>query len=316
MMQKNSKILVLGHKGMVGSAVRKALYGAGFTNVITVDRNVVDLTVHKDVNSAFTFHRPEYVILAAAKVGGIYANESHGGDFIRDNILISTNVIECCRIHSVKKLVYLGSSCIYPRDSSQPVTESSLLTGPLEETNMGYAIAKIAGIKMCQLYRKQYGCNFISLIPTNLYGENDNFDPVYSHVIPGMINKIHRAMINRLPTVELWGDGTPRREFLHVNDLADAILFLMENYDDGEIINVGTGTDIELKELAQLIKDVVQYKGRIEWNSNFKNGTPRKQLDVSKLRSLGWVHKTNLSEGIKDTYDWYLKNYYTLRKNK
>ena len=313
-MEKNSKIMVLGHRGMVGSAVYNLLRSMKYTNVMVLDKKIADLTVFKEVSSAFSVLKPEYVILAAAKVGGIYANESFGGDFIRDNILISTNVIECCRIHKVKKLAYLGSSCIYPREAAQPIKESELLTGPLEETNIGYAIAKIAGIKMCQLYHKQHGCNFISLMPTNLYGENDNFDPYHSHVIPGMMNKFHSAKVKKEEFVELWGDGTPRREFLHVNDLADAIVFLMNNYDDPEIINVGTGEDIALNELAVIMKDTVKFNGEIRWNTNFKNGTPRKLLDVSKLHSLGWRHKTELAEGIKNTYDWYINNYYILRK--
>jgi len=313
-MKKNSEILVLGHKGLVGSAIVNELKNQGYTNILTLSRLSADLTDFKETISAFKYHMPEYVILAAAKVGGIYANDIQSADFIRENLQISVNVIEACRQINVKKLVYLGSSCIYPKFANQPINESEFMTGELEETNIGYATAKIAGIKMCQLYNKQYYCNYISIMPTNLYGENDNYDPVNSHVIPGMINKFHEAKINKEKSVTLWGDGTPKREFLYVKDMAIATIFLLKNYNSPEIVNVGTGEDIALSELAEIIKNVVGYTGDIIWNSNFKNGTPRKLLDVKKIHDLGWTHKTNLTEGIKTTYEWFLANYYNLRK--
>jgi GDP-L-fucose synthase len=313
-MEKNSKILVLGHNGLVGSALLKELKAQGFYNIITVARNVADLTNYKEVFSAFCYHMPDYVVNCAGKVGGIYANDNQGADFIRENLQISINVIEACRQIHVKKLVYLGSSSIYSKDIIQPINESEFMHGTLDESTIGYATAKIAGIKMCQLYNKQYYSNFISLIPPNVYGENDNFDLVNSHVIPGMMVKFENAKMNKDSSVVLWGDGTPKREFLYAGDLAKAIIFLMNEYNSPEIINVGTGIEIELKELANIIKSVVGYTGKIEWNEHFKNGMDRKLLNVKKINDLGWKSETNLTEGIKTTYEWFINNYYTCRK--
>jgi GDP-L-fucose synthase len=308
-MNKSDKIYVAGHNGLVGSEIYKKLKENGFENIITRSHKELDLTRQWDTEHFFQDVRPDYVFLAAAKVGGIYANSTFAADFIYENLAVECNIIKSCYDYKVKKLLYLGSSCIYPRDCPQPIKEEYLLTGPLEKTNDGYAIAKIAGITMCQKFNQQYGTNFISLMPTNLYGSiNDNYDLKNSHVLPAMIRKFHDAKINNSPFVELWGSGTPYREFLHVSDLADAVLFLMNNYDSSEIINVGSGTEISIKYLAFIIKDTVNYKGQVQFNPSYPDGTPRKFLDTSKLRKLGWKPKIDLYDGIKSTYEELLKH--------
>jgi GDP-L-fucose synthase len=305
-MEKTSKIFVAGHRGLVGSAIVRALEAAGYTNVIKKTRSELDLLDQKAVADFFATEKPEYVFDAAAKVGGILANKEHPAEFIHQNLVIQNNVIHNAYLSGVKKLVFLGSSCIYPKLSPQPIKEEYLLTGPLEPTNDAYAIAKIAGIMMCQSYNKQYGTNFISLMPTNLYGPNDNFDLESSHVLPALIRKFHEAKENGAPNVTLWGTGSPMREFLHVDDLADAAVFLMQKYDGSEIVNVGTGEDVTIKELAGFIRDAVGYAGELVWDTDKPDGTPRKLLDVSRLHSLGWKHRISLETGIKDTYEWYL----------
>jgi len=315
-MNSNSKILVAGSTGMVGSAILKNLQSKGYENIYSAPRSHFDLTKQEDVERYFHANEPEYVFLAAAKVGGILANKKYTADFIRDNLLIQTNIIDAAYRYGVKKLLFLGSSCIYPKFPNIPITEDQLMTGPLEPSNDSYAIAKIAGIKMCQAYREQYGFNAISAMPTNLYGPNDNFDLETSHVLPALMRKCHQGK-DRLdhdlggpfiPSIVLWGDGSPRREFLHVNDLADACVFLMQNYDQPEHINVGTGEDLTIKELAETIADVVGFDGEFVWNTDKPNGTPRKLLDTSKINSLGWYPTIGVRRGIKETYDWYLEN--------
>jgi GDP-L-fucose synthase len=306
-MKNDSKILVAGAYGMVGRAIVKNLEKNGYTNIIKGTRDDVDFTDQDETERYFCSEEPEYVFLAAAKVGGIMANKRYKADFLTENLQIQTNIIQSSYNFGVNKLLFLGSSCIYPKLATQPITEDQLMTGPLEPTNDGYALAKIAGIKMCQAYNEQYGFNAISLMPTNLYGPNDNFDLETSHVLPGFIAKFHNAKESgEIPL--MWGDGSPFREFLHVDDLADACLFLMENYDSPEIINVGTGKDITIKELAKTIAKVVGYEGDIAWDTNKPNGTPRKLLNVDKLHSLGWKHSIELEAGLKKTYEWYLKN--------
>ncbi len=307
-MEKNAKIYVAGHRGLVGSAIVRALEANGFNNIITKTRSELDLLDTKAVTDFFATEKPEYVFLAAAKVGGIMANKTHPADFIRDNLIIQNNIIDNAHKNKVKKLLFLGSSCIYPKLAPQPIKEEYLLTGALEPTNDAYAIAKIAGIMMCQSYRKQYGDNFISVMPTNLYGINDNFDLETSHVLPALIRRFHEAKINNVPSVTLWGSGSPMREFLYVDDLASACLHLMETYNEGEIVNIGTGEDITIKELAETIQEVVGYKGKTEWDTTKPDGTPRKLLDVSKLHALGFYHTTGLKDGIVSTYNWYLKS--------
>lgn len=307
-MEKTSKIFVAGHRGLVGSAIVRALEAAGYTNIIRKNRAELDLLDQKAVADFFATEKPEYVFDAAAKVGGILANKEHPAEFIYQNLVIQNNIIHNAYWNGVKKLVFLGSSCIYPKLATQPIKEEYLLTGSLEPTNDAYAIAKIAGIMMCQSYNKQYGTNFISLMPTNLYGPKDNFDLTSSHVLPAMIRKFHEAKVNNSPSVPLWGTGSPMREFLHVDDLADAAVYLMNNYDGSEIVNVGTGEDVTIKELAELIRDTVGYTGELDWDTTKPDGTPRKLLDVSRLHSLGWKHKIPLPEGVKDTYNWYLAN--------
>lgn len=306
-MNKDSKIYVAG-TGLVGSAIIRNLKGNGYKNIITRTHKELDLTNQFEVDLFFKIEQPEYVFLAAAKVGGIGANSNFPVEFIMENIQIETNVIKYSYENNVKKLLMLGSSCIFPRNCPQPIKEEYLLTGELELTNEPYAIAKIAGIKMCQAYSKQYGCNFISVMPTNLYGQNDNFDLQNSHVLPALIRKIHEAKYNNKEYVEIWGTGTPLREFLHVDDLADACIFLMNNYNNSEIVNIGTGKEISIKDLAELIKQIVGYQGEIHFDSTKPDGTPRKLLDVSRLSSLGWKYKFELEDGIRQTYDWYLKN--------
>lgn len=308
-MNKNSKIFVAGHRGLVGSAIVRALQKDGFTSLILKMHEELDLTNQSAVEDFFTKEQPEYVFLSAAKVGGIMANKTFPADFIYNNLTIQTNIIQCAYTHKVKKLLFLGSSCIYPKLCPQPIKEGYLLTSELESSNKAYAVAKIAGIIMCQSYNKQYGTNFISLMPTNLYGPNDNFDLENSHVLPAMIRKFHEAKISGSPSVTLWGTGSAKREFLHVDDLAEASLFLMQNYDDSSIINVGTGEDATIKELAEKIKESVGYEGEIVWDTTKPDGTPRKLLDVSKLHNLGWKHSISLNDGITSTYKWFKDNY-------
>lgn len=307
-MKKESKIYVAGHRGLVGSAIVRKLQSEGYANIITRTRKELDLLDQKAVTEFFANEKPEYVFLAAAKVGGIMANKDYPADFIYKNLQIQNNIIHNSYLNKVTKLVFLGSSCIYPKLAEQPIKEEYLMTGPLEPTNDAYAISKIAGIKMCQSYNKQYGTDYISLMPTNLYGPNDNFDPESSHVLPALIRRFHEAKEINSPSVTVWGSGSPMREFLHVDDLADASVHLMNNYDSTEIVNVGTGEDVTIRELAELIKEIVGYKGELIWDTSKPDGTPRKLLDVSKLHNLGWKHSIELKNGIKDTYEWYLKS--------
>jgi GDP-L-fucose synthase len=306
-MKLDSKIFVAGHNGMVGSAIVRRLTELGYTNIITLNKSKLNLLDQNEVDNFFRKVGPEYVFLAAAKVGGINANQTQKADFLYENLMIQTNVIKSSYSYDVKKLIFLGSSCIYPKMSPQPIKEEYLLTGSLEPTNDAYAIAKITGIKMCQSYNEQYDTNFISVMPTNLYGPNDNYDLNNSHVLPAMIRKFHEAKIEGKQSVELWGTGTPMREFLYVDDLADACIHLMLNYNESEIVNIGTGQDVTIKELALTISDIVDYKGDINFNSDMPDGTPRKLLDVSKLSGLGWKYKTTLLEGIKKAYNDYVK---------
>lgn len=307
-MEKNDLICVLGYKGLVGSAIIRYLESNGYTNLIKIDKNEVDLINQAATEKFFKENTPEYIFLAAARVGGILANSTYPADFIYDNLMIQTNVINSAHKCKVKKLLFLGSSCIYPKFAKQPMKEEYLLTDKLEPTNIAYAIAKIAGIIMCQSYSKQYGDNFISIMPTNLYGQNDNFDLVTAHAMPMLIRKFHEAKVNDKEYVEMWGTGAPYREFLLVDDLADAAVFLMKNYDSPEIINVGTGKDITIKDLGSLIKEIVGYTGDIKFDTSKPDGTPKKQLDISRLLDLDWKPKTSLRDGIKQTYEWYVKN--------
>lgn len=307
-MEKNSKIYVAGHKGLVGSAITRRLQAEGYSNLIFRTFEELDLMDQVATAKFFETEKPEYVFLAAAKVGGIKANDDFRADFIYQNLQVQNNVIYNAYKNGVKKLLFLGSSCIYPRDCPQPIKEEYFMTGPLEKTNDAYAIAKIAGIKMCESFNKQYGTKFISVMPTNLYGPNDNFDLESSHVLPALIRKFHDAKTQNKNEVVMWGTGKARREFLYVNDLADACVYLINNYSESEIVNIGTGEDIEIAELANLIKEIVGFEGQIAKDLNKPDGTPRKLLDVSKLHSLGWKHKTSLEDGIKKTYDWFLEN--------
>lgn len=306
-MDKNSKIYIAGHRGLVGSALLRELKKEGYNNIITRTHLELDLTRQSDVEKFFATEKPEYVFLAAAKVGGIVANSKYPASFIYNNLIIQTNVIDSAYKNQVKKLLFLGSSCIYPRLAPQPIKEEYLLTGELEPTNKAYAIAKIAGIIMCQSYAKEYGMNAISVMPTNLYGENDNFDLESSHVLPAMIRKFDDAKKNSLKEIVLWGSGSPKREFLHVDDLASACVFLMNEYSSPEIVNIGSGEDLSILELANIVKKCVGYEGNIVWDSSKPDGTPRKLLDISKLKALGWSPKINLNDGIKRTYEWYKK---------
>jgi GDP-L-fucose synthase len=312
-MNKDASIFVAGARGLVGSAICRTLAARGFTRVLAPSRALLDLRVRAAVEAFFAAERPDYVFMAAAKVGGIVANESYPADFIRDNLEIQTNVIDAAYRAGTRKLCFLGSSCIYPRLAPQPLQESSLLTGPLEPTNQWYAVAKIAGIKMCQAYALQHGFNAISVMPTNLYGPGDNFDSQTSHVVPALLRKFHAARESGAKEASAWGSGTPRREFLYVDDLADALCFLMEHYDSPEIINVGWGEDVTIAELAELIAGVVGFRGAIVFDRSKPDGTPRKLLDVGKMTSLGWRPSTRLTDGIRATYDWYLKNAKQLR---
>jgi GDP-L-fucose synthase len=306
--EKSAKIYVAGHRGMVGSSIVRGLQKRGFTNLITRNSSELDLKNQQAVDDFFALEQPEYVFLAAAKVGGIVANNTYRADFLYENLAIQNHVIHASYQNAVKKLMFLGSSCIYPKLAPQPLKESYLLTGPLEPTNEPYAIAKIAGIKMCEAYRDQYGCNFISVMPTNLYGPNDNYSLENSHVLPAMIRKFHEAKQNKLPSMTLWGTGSPMREFLHADDLAEACLYLMENYNEKELVNVGTGEDVTIKELALLVQQIVGFEGEIIWDTSRPDGTPRKLMDVSKLHALGWKHQIQLKEGIQMAYQDFLTN--------
>lgn len=307
-MNKSDKIYVAGHRGLVGSAIVRSLKAKGYTNIISRTHKELNLTNQQDVTDFFETQRPDIVILAAAKVGGINANNTTPAEFAYENMQIQCNVIKCAHDYQVKKLLFLGSTCIYPKMAPQPIPEDALLTGPLEETNEAYAIAKIAGLEMCKFYKRQYGDNFISCMPTNLYGPYDNYDLQGSHVMPAMIRKFHDAMVNGDPSVELWGTGTPLREFLYVDDMADACVFLLENYDGEQHVNIGMGKEVTIKELAQTVKRIVGYQGEIVWNNEMPDGTPRKLTDVTKLHNLGWTHKIELEEGVQLAYDWFKEN--------
>jgi GDP-L-fucose synthase len=307
-MDSESKVFVAGNRGLVGSAIVRNLIARGYKNIYSAPRTHFDLRDQNDVEKYFEVNRPEYVFLAAAKVGGIKANNDYPVQFIRDNLQIQTNVIDAAYRHGVKKFVFLGSSCIYPKFATQPITEDQLMTGLLEPTNDAYAIAKIAGIKMCQAYYAQYGFKAISLMPTNLYGPNDNFDLENSHVLPALIRRFHEAKESNAPYLECWGDGSAMREFLYVNDMAEASIYCMLNYDDLEIINIGTGEDLTIKSLTEKIVDVIGYTGEVRWDTSKPNGTPRKVLNVDKIKSLGWEPKISLREGIEKTYEWYKEN--------
>ncbi|MES2394684.1 MAG: GDP-L-fucose synthase, partial [Bacteroidota bacterium] len=301
-MEKSSKIYIAGHRGMVGSAIIRRLQKDGFTNIVTRTSKELNLINQQAVADFFATEKPDFVFLAAAKVGGIVANNTYRAEFIYDNIMIQSNIIHSSYLNNVKKLLFLGSSCIYPKMAPQPLKEDYLLTGILESTNEPYAIAKIAGIKMCDAYRSQYGCNFIAVMPTNLYGPNDNYDLNNSHVLPALIRKFHTAKTQKLSSVEIWGTGTPMREFLHVDDLADACFTLMQNYNEPGLINIGVGEDISIKDLALLVQKIVNYEGELKFDTTKPDGTPRKLMDVSKLHSFGWKHKINLEEGITSVY--------------
>ena len=307
-MPVDARIFVAGHRGLVGSAVLRRLAAAGYTNVLTATRDQLDLRDQGAVNHWFQANRPEYVFLVAGTVGGIMANSTRPAEFLYDNMMIHGTVVHASHLFGVTKLLYLGSSCIYPRHATQPIAESELLTGALEPTNEPYAVAKIAGIKLCQSYRRQYGCNFISAMPTNLYGPHDNFDLESSHVLPALMAKFHHARVSEAPSVEIWGSGTACREFLHVDDLADACLFLMEHYEDEIHINVGTGEDLSIRELAETMRDAIYPAAGLAFDATKPDGTPRKLLDVSRLHALGWTHSTPLREGIEETYAWYLEH--------
>ncbi|SIR46763.1 GDP-L-fucose synthase [Halanaerobium kushneri] len=308
-MEKDAKIYVAGHRGLVGSAIMRNLKKEGYNNLVYRTSSELDLRRQEKVEEFFKEERPEYVILAAAKVGGIQANDNYSAEFLYDNLMIESNVIEAAYQNDVKKLLFLGSSCIYPKYADQPMKEEYLLSGKLESTNESYAVAKITGIKLCEHYNKQYGTNFISAMPTNLYGPNDNFDLETSHVLPALIRKFHEAKVNDEDEVVIWGTGKPKREFLHVDDLADSLLFLMNNYDRNQFVNVGVGKDISILELAQLIKNIVGFEGEIVNDLSKPDGTPRKLLDVTRLNDLGWEAQISLEEGIKDTYQWFKENY-------
>ncbi len=302
-MKKESRILVAGHRGMVGSAISRALQHAGYSNLILAGKNALDLRNQLEVNEFFRREKPDIVFLAAARVGGIYANNTYRAEFIYDNLMIEANVINAAHFYGVEKLLFLGSSCIYPKMAPQPLREDALLTGELEPTNEPYAIAKIAGIKMCDAYRHQYGCNFISVMPTNLYGPNDNYHPENSHVLPALIRRFHEAKCDGLSEVTIWGTGTPRREFLHVDDLADACLFLMDTFNEPGFVNIGTGTDLSIQELAQLVARIIGFEGQITNDLSKPDGTPRKLLDVGKLSAMGWQARIGLEAGIRAVYE-------------
>ncbi len=306
--EKTDKIYVAGHRGLVGSAIMRSLKRQGYQNLIGRTHAELDLTQQEAVRAFFDKERPDVAVLAAAKVGGIHANSVSPADFAYENMQIQCNVIKCCHDYKVKKLLFLGSTCIYPKMAPQPIREDALLTGPLEETNEGYAIAKIAGLKLCGYFKRQYGDHFISCMPTNLYGPYDNYELSGSHVLPAMIRKFHEAKCSGAESVELWGSGTPLREFLYADDMADACVYLLEHYDGEEHVNIGTGKELTIAALAELVKDTVGFTGRIEWNRDMPDGTPRKLTDVSKLHELGWRHKIELEEGVRLAYDWFCEN--------
>ncbi len=308
-MELNSKVYIAGHRGMVGGAIFRHLSGKGFTNIITRTSSELDLRNQAAVNDFFIAEKPKYVFLAAAKVGGIYANNTFGADFLYENLMIEANIIHAAANNAVTKLMFLGSSCIYPKMAPQPLKEDYLLTGTLEPTNEPYAIAKIVGIKMCEAYRRQYSCNFISVMPTNLYGFGDNYNLNNSHVLPALIRKMHEAKVSNAEEVLVWGTGTPKREFLFADDLAEACIFLMENYNEEQLVNIGTGEDLSIADLATLIKNIVGFKGKLVFDSTKPDGTPRKLMDVTKLHNLGWKHTIELSEGIKMAYKDFLENH-------
>lgn len=308
-MDRNAKIYVAGHKGLVGSAIVRNLKKRGYKNIITRTHGELDLKNQKAVEEFWRDEEPEYVYLAAAKVGGILANDQYPADFIYENLMIQNNVIKAAHDFNAKKLLFLGSTCIYPKNAPQPIKEEYLLSGFLEPTNEAYAIAKIAGLEMCKFFKRQYGDNFISCMPTNLYGPYDNFDLKSSHVLPALIRKFHEAKEEEKPSVEVWGTGTPLREFLHVDDMADACIFLMENYNGEEHVNIGTGEEVSIKQLAETVKEIIGYKGQLLFNSDKPDGTPRKLTDITKLHELGWKHSINLKEGIEDSYKWFKENY-------
>lgn len=307
-MNKTDKIYVAGHRGLVGSAIVRNLQAKGYTNIVGRTHKELDLTNQAAVQEFFAKEKPDVVVLAAAKVGGINANNTAPAEFAYENMQIQCNVIKCAHDFGVKKLLFLGSTCIYPKMATQPIVEDALLTGPLEPTNEAYAIAKIAGLEMCKFFKRQYGDNFISCMPTNLYGPHDNYDLNGSHVMPAMIRKFHEAKVAGAPFVELWGTGTPLREFLYVDDMADACVYLLENYDGEQHVNIGTGKEVSIKQLAETVKAVVGYEGEIHWNTDMPDGTPRKLTDVSKLHSLGWNHKVELEEGVVLAYQWFCEN--------
>lgn len=313
-MDKSAKIYVAGHNGLVGSSILRNLKKQGYTNLIYRSSKELDLRNQLEVSDFFRIEKPDYVFLAAAKVGGIIANNTYPADFIRENLLIQTNVIDASYQNGAKKLLFLGSTCIYPKLAPQPMKEEYLLTGELEPTNDAYAIAKIAGIIMCKSYNRQYGTKFISVMPTNLYGPNDNFNLTTSHVLPALIRKFHDAKEQGLPFVEVWGTGSPKREFLHSDDMADACIYLMNYYEGNDIVNIGVGKDISIKELAELIKEIVGFEGEINFDPSKPDGTPRKLVDVTRLNSLGWEAKISLRDGLKETYNWFLNNIETIKK--
>ncbi len=307
-MNKDEKIYVAGHRGLVGASIIRTLHDQGYENIIGHAKSILDLRDQTNVRSFFSEEKPDYVFLAAAKVGGINWNKTNPAEFIYDNLMIQSNVIDAAYRNGVKKLMFLGSACIYPKVTKMPIKEEYLLTAPLEPTNEGYALSKITGIRMCQYYRKQYGFNAISVMPANLYGPNDNFKPEHGHVIPGLIRKMIDAKINKDPNVVCWGDGSPTREFLHVDDLTDALVYLMNNYDQPEFLNIGSNYEITIKELAELIKELTDYKGNLIWDTSLPNGTPRRVMDNSKLFNMGWRPKINFVEGLYQTIQWYVDN--------
>jgi len=309
----NDPVFVAGHRGLVGSAIIRKLNAEGFTNILTANRSDVDLRNQAQVNAWFEENRPKYVFLVAGTVGGIHANSTRPAEFLYDNMMIHATVVHASYMNNVRKLVYLGSSCIYPRMATQPMTEDELLSGPLEPTNESYAIAKIAGIKLCDSYRQQYGCNFVSGMPTNLYGPSDNFDLESSHVLPALMRKFHEAKIAGSNSVEIWGSGTARREFLHVDDLADACQFLLRNYDSAGQINIGTGKEVSIQTLAETLREIIYPEAELCWDTTKPDGAPRKLLDVSKIERAGWSHLISLSDGISSTYRWFLDQYEHLR---
>ena len=313
-MNKADKIYVAGHRGLVGSAIVRNLQKKGYHNIVGRTHKELDLTNQTEVRKFFEEEKPDIVVLAAAKVGGIHANNTAPAEFIYENLQIQCNVIQCCHEYHVKKLLFLGSTCIYPKMAPQPIPEDALLAGALEPTNEAYALAKISGLKMCEFYKKQYGDDFISCMPTNLYGPHDNYDLENSHVMPAMIRKFHEAKVNGADSVELWGTGAPLREFLYVDDMADACVFLLENYDGVQHVNIGTGREVTIKQLAETVKEVVGFQGTIVWNDSMPDGTPRKLTDVSKLHGLGWHHKVDLEEGVRLAYEWFQENIDIARK--